>query len=100
MQRADKPPKAYLVVQDLQTVPGFAGGWYINQSEQNSRDKLQPERRHCGASEDVGPACGISRDRVLHRLANWCGELKPLVEPVADSSDQAHGGLLFPTFAA
>ena len=93
MQGPNEPPESDAVIENLQAVPGLSRGRHVNQRKQNAGDDLKQENGERGAAEDVKPARGITRDRVPGRFANRRAKLEALVEPGADSSDQAHGGL-------
>ena len=86
VQGANEPAERDLVIENLQAVPCFSRGGHIKEGEENAGDKLEHEHSERGAAKDVSPACGLARDRVLHRLPDRRGELKPLIEPVAHSS--------------
>ena len=83
-------PKALLVVQHLQTRPGLAGGWNINERQADAGDELQNHHGEAGAAEDVGPTGGASRHRMLHRFLDRLAQLQPLVKPLRQVFDQAH----------
>ena len=92
VQSANEPAERDLVIENLQAVPCFSRGGHIKEREQNAGDKLEHEHRERGAAENVSPACGLARDRVLHGLPDRRGKLQARIEPVAHFLDQAHGG--------
>ena len=92
MHGADEPAKRDLMIQSLQAAPCFAGRGHINQRQQNSGDNLQKKDGERGAAKDVEPARRVSRHGMFSGLANRRCELQAMVEPFADSLDQAHGG--------
>ena len=61
-------PKRDLMVENLQTVPGFSGGGHIEEGEQNASDNLKPEHSERGAAKNVRPAGCFARYRVGHRF--------------------------------
>ena len=81
MQGSNEPAERNLVIEDLKAVPGFSGRRHINERQKNAGDKLQNEDSQRRAAENIEPACGLARDRVLDRLANRRAKLKPQVEP-------------------
>jgi hypothetical protein len=81
------------VIENLETVPSLSRGRHVNQGKKNAGDDLKKKNGERGAAEDVKPTRGITGDRVPCRFANGGAKLEPLVEPGADSSDQAHGCL-------
>jgi len=93
VQRSNEPPECDLVIEDLQTIPCFSGGWNIEEGEKNAGNNLESEHRERSAAKNVRPTRGLPRDSMLHDLADGGGKLKPLVEPGAHTLDQAHGGL-------
>ena len=76
VQGANEPAERDLVIENLQAVPCFSRGRHIEEGEQNAGDQLEHEHRERGAAKDVSPACGLARDRVLHRLPDRRGELQ------------------------
>jgi len=81
MQSADEPAESDVMVQGLQTAPGFSSRGNINQREQNSRYNLQHEHRQCGAAKHIPPTGGISRYPMFDHFANGRGQLQAVVKP-------------------
>src|ERR1700677_5153860 len=86
-------PSCDLVIEDLQAIPCFFRGRHAKESEENASDELKHQDCERSAAKFISPACRLARDGVLHCLADRRRERKPLIEPVAHFSDQAHGGL-------
>ena len=83
---AQKPSQGDIVIQILQTVPGFGRRGHINQRQQNAGENLQDEDGKRGAAEDIPPARGFARDRMRNGFANRAADLQALLEPVADAA--------------
>src|SRR5580658_952335 len=79
------------MIQNLQAVPRLARRRHVDEGEKNSRDQLQPKSRHRRAAENISPARRFARNRMVHGLAHWRAELEPLIDPLADAANQAHG---------
>ena len=93
MQGSNEPSERDAVIESLQAVPSLSGGRHVNQRKKNAGDDLKEENGERGATEDIKPTRGIAGHRVLDRFANCRAKLEAMVEPGADCSDQAHGGL-------
>src|SRR6516164_1496359 len=91
MHSADEPAESDVMVQGLQTAPGFSSRGNINQREENSSHKLQHKYRQRSAAEDVPPAGGISRHGMFGHLANRRRKLKAVVKPVSQFCNHSHG---------
>src|SRR5690349_2461864 len=94
MKRADKPAERHTVIERLQTIPSLVCRRHIDECQHHSGDKLEYKDRESSAAEDVCPARGFARNRMPCRFFYDARELQPIVEPAADSFDQAHGGFL------
>src|SRR5580704_2221559 len=88
------------MIETLQAVPSLSGGRHVNQRKKNAGDDLKEENCERGTTEDVKPTRSITGNRVLDRFANCRAQLEAVIEPGADCSDQAHGGLTPFLFAA
>jgi len=84
VQCADEPAKGDIVIEALQTAPGFASRWNVDEREKNARHDLQEEYGERSAAEDVPPTCGVSRHGVLGNFANRSRELQATIKPFAD----------------
>ena len=65
---AQKPAEPDVVVEELEAVPGVAGGGRVDEREQDAGHDLKNENDGGGAAEDVPPAGGVGRDLVLGRF--------------------------------
>ncbi len=86
MQGSNEPSQRDLVIQSLQAVPGFSRRGHIDQSQENAGYDLKDENRQRRAAEDIPPARGLARHRMLHHLPDWPPKLKALIKPCTDSS--------------
>src|ERR1700688_1177905 len=91
MQAANEPSKRNIVVECLETVPSFTGGRHVNESQHDPGNHLQKENYEGGTAENVKPACGFARNRMLHRFADRRAKLETRVQPFANGFNQAHG---------
>ena len=107
VQRADVPAKSDVVIQELKAPPRLAGGWAVNQRQQNAGHHLHDKENGGGASKDIPPArivrgCGV-RGCLDHRLDETEAMLDPLVglESGFDAAllQTCHGVDLFPAAA-
>jgi len=81
------------VIESLQAVPSLSGGRHVNERKKNAGDNLKEENGERGTTEDVKPARCITGNRMFGRFSNGRAKLEAMIEPGADYSDQAHGGL-------
>ena len=86
VQGANEPAERDLVIENLQAVPCFGRGGHIKEGKQNAGDNLEQEHSERGAAKNVSPACGLARNRMLHRLPDRRGELQARIEPVTHLS--------------
>src|SRR5947209_17942438 len=93
MQRSYEPTQSNSMVESLKAVPRLSRGWHIDQRKQNACHELEYETCQRSAAENIKPACGITWNQVLGRLANRCSKLQTQIEPVTHFLDQAHVGL-------
>lgn len=84
------------MVQSLKTVPRLTGRGDVDQRKENSRHDLQDKYGERGATEDVPPACRVSRHWVFRGLANRSCELQAPIKPFSDLRNQAAHGGFFP----
>ena len=75
MESTDVPAERDGMIQRLQAVPGFAGGRNVDEGEQDAGDDLQDEDDERGAAENVKPAGGFARHRMLGGFANGGGRV-------------------------
>src|ERR1700751_5222963 len=93
MKGTDKPAKGYIVVQSLQTAPGFTSRRHVYQCKQNSGYKLEKKDGQCRAAKYVPPARGVTRHRMFCSIAERRCKLQAMIEPLAHSSDHPHDDL-------
>ena len=90
MQAANEPTKRDIVIEGLETVPGFSGGRHVNERQHDAGNDLQHEHDEGGAAKNIKPARGFARNGMLHGLADGRAKLEARVQPLADGFDQTH----------
>ncbi len=84
MYGAQEPSQRDAVIQVLQAVPGFSGGWHVDQRQHDAGEDLDDEDGERSAAEDIEPARRLGRHRMLHGRAHEWRDLQALLEPVAN----------------
>ena len=86
------------MIEDLKTVPRFAGGRYVNRGEKDAGDDLQNEKHETGGAEDVPPRGSLRRHRMRGRVADEICELNAALYPIVGSFVPAFGVLCMARF--
>src|SRR5438132_12368509 len=94
VQGPNKPTKRDTVIESLEAVPRLSCRRHVDQRKQYAGYNLEHETSKRGATENIEPACGLARNRVLSRFATRRAKLQPQIEPVTECLDQAH--VVFP----
>src|ERR1700735_829463 len=88
---ADEPAERDVVIQDLQAIPCFPGGWNVNQRQHDAGNDLQHEHYESSAAKNIKPAGRFARHWMFDCFANDIAHLQARIEPIANGLDQAHG---------
>src|SRR5262249_49014171 len=89
-----------MTIDALQAIPGFARGWNVKQREQHSGHDLKEEDRQRRATEDIEPARGASRHRVLDCRHDRVLYLQPRLEPLSRALHPTQWSLRLPSAEA
>src|SRR5580704_1003122 len=91
VQSSNEPTERDLVIQSLQAVPSFSSGRHINKREHDAGHDLQHEHHERRAAENIKPAGGFARYRMLGGFLDDGANLQTLIQPLTDGFNQTHG---------